>query len=259
MFDFGVWVTGLGVILLIVLGVWAASIPLRNVSIIDPFWSLLFVAALLTYIATDDTASGSRIVLLTVLVTVWGLRLSIYLFWRAAGEPEDKRYQAMRKKQGPTFPVKSLVTVFVLQGLLAWVISLPLLGVAVGGGDIGALDVIAVIVWVVGFAFEAGGDYQLARFKADPANDGKVLDTGLWRYTRHPNYFGDAVMWWAYYLVAVAAGAWWSIIGPAIMTWLLMRFSGVTLLERGLEKTRPQYADYVARTNTFFPGPPKSS
>ncbi len=257
MFDFGVWAAGLGVILLIVLAVWAASIPLRNASIIDPFWSLLFVAALLTYVAVDDVAGGSRVTLLVVLVTVWGLRLAAYLFWRAAGEPEDKRYQAMRKKQGPTFPVKSLVTVFAFQGLLAWVISLPLLGTAVGGGDIGALDLLAVVVWLVGFVFEAGGDYQLARFKADPSNEGEVLDSGLWRYTRHPNYFGDAVMWWAYYLIAVAAGAWWSIIGPAIMTWLLMRFSGVTLLERGLERTRPQYADYVARTNTFFPGPPR--
>ena len=257
MFDFGVWAAGLGVILLIVVGVWAASIPLRNVSIIDPFWSLLFVAALFTYVATSN-GTGSRVVVLATIVTVWGVRLAAYLFWRAAGEPEDKRYRAMRAKQGPSFPIKSLVTVFLLQGLLAWVISLPLLGVAVAGGEAGALDFIAVAVWLVGFVFEAGGDLQLARFKADPANEGEVLDSGLWRYTRHPNYFGDAVMWWAYYLIALAAGAWWSIIGPVVMTWLLLRFSGVTLLERGLKKSRPGYDDYVARTNAFFPGPPKS-
>ena len=120
-------------------------------------------------------------------------------------------------------------------------------------------DAAAGVAFGVGLFFEAVGDWQLTRFKADPANRGRLLDTGLWRYTRHPNYFGDAVMWWAYYLIAVAAGAWWSIIGPIVMTWLLMRFSGVTLLERGLEKTKPQYADYVARTNTFFPGPPGTS
>lgn len=257
MFDMGVWVSGLVVIIAIVTLVWLASLPLRNASIIDPFWSLLFVAGAFTYAIVAEIDLTPRTGLLLALVTLWGLRLAGYLFWRAAGEPEDKRYQAMRAKQGPNFAIKSLGTVFLLQGLLAWVISLPLMGTATAGGDLGALDFVAIAIWLVGIVFEAGGDLQLARFKGDPDNAGKVMDRGLWRFTRHPNYFGDFTVWWAYYLIALAAGAWWTIPGPLLMSWLLMRFSGVTLLEKGLAETRPKYADYVARTNAFFPGPPK--
>ncbi len=259
MFDPSAWFWGLGVILVIALATWAVSVPLRNASIVDSVWSLFFVAAAFTYAVTTAASGGGRRWLVLVLVTVWGLRLAGYITIRNAGEGEDKRYQAMRRKQGPAFPLKSLITVFGVQGLLAWVVSLPLLGAVDGSGGINALDVVGLAVWIVGFVFEAGGDLQLARFKADPANAGKVMDRGLWRYTRHPNYFGDLTQWWAFYLIALAAGAWWALPGPVVMSWLLLRVSGVTLLERGLDKTRPRYADYVATTNAFFPGPRKGA
>ncbi|MGD9409967.1 MAG: DUF1295 domain-containing protein, partial [Thiohalocapsa sp.] len=142
---------------------------------------------------------------------------------------------------------------------LAWIISLPLLGAVLGAAPLGWLDAIAVALWLLGFGFEAIGDQQLARFKTDPANRGKVLDTGLWRYTRHPNYFGEACIWWAFYLFALAAGAWWTIIGPILMTYLLLRVSGVALLEQDMRHRRPTYQDYIHRTNAFFPGPPKAA
>jgi steroid 5-alpha reductase family enzyme len=147
--------------------------------------------------------------------------------------------------------------VFIFQAVLAWIISLPLHGAVNGTSELGTLDYIGVALWIVGFAFEAGGDWQLARFRRDPANAGKVMDRGFWRYTRHPNYFGDACVWWGFYCIALSAGAWWSIIGPAIMTVLLLKVSGVKLLERDIGQRRPDYAEYIRRTNAFIPGPRK--
>jgi steroid 5-alpha reductase family enzyme len=146
----------------------------------------------------------------------------------------------------------------VLQALLAWIISVPLLVAIRGGGDPGLLDMAAFALWLLGFVFEAGGDYQLSRFKADPANAGKVMDRGLWRYTRHPNYFGDACVWWAFYLFALAAGGWWTVYAPIMMTLLLLKVSGVALLEKTISDRRPQYANYIRTTNAFFPGPPQN-
>jgi steroid 5-alpha reductase family enzyme len=148
--------------------------------------------------------------------------------------------------------------VFGMQALLAWVISLPLLGGIAGEPHpLGVLDALGVALWLVGWTFESVGDWQLARFKRDPANAGRVMDRGLWRFTRHPNYFGDFCVWWGFYAIALAAGAWWSIVGPMIMSVLLWRVSGVALLERHIGKRRPEYAEYVRRTNAFFPGPQK--
>jgi steroid 5-alpha reductase family enzyme len=256
-FDLQAWVWGLGVILVIAVVTWVVSLVKRNASIVDSVWSLLFLAAVITYAITTDAPSGGRQTLILVLVAIWAIRLSAYITWRNWGEGEDKRYQAMRTKQGPNFPLKSLGTVFGLQGLLAWVVSLPLLAAVDGEPGLGIVDWLGVVVWFVGFAFEAGGDWQLARFKANPDNAGKVMDRGFWRYTRHPNYFGDFTQWWGFFLIGLAAGGWWALPGPLVMSWLLLRVSGVALLEKGLEKTRPKYADYVARTNAFFPGPPK--
>lgn len=163
----------------------------------------------------------------------------------------------MRTKQGPNFPVKSLGTVFLLQAFLAWIVSLPLLAAVDATIGLGPLDWLGLVVWIVGFAFEAGGDFQLARFKADPQNAGLVMDRGFWRYTRHPNYFGDFAQWWGFFLIALSAGGWWALPGPLLMSWLLLRVSGVTLLEKGLAKTRPKYADYASKTNPFFPWFPK--
>ncbi len=258
MFDLTTWLWGLAAMSTIAVITWGVSLPLRDASIVDSVWSLMFLAGALTYALTTPATNGARRTLILVLVAVWALRLAGYITWRNWGEGEDRRYQAMRRRAGPNFPISSLWRVFLLQAGLAWVVSLPLLAGVDGDPALGVLDYAGIVLWAVGFAFEAGGDYQLARFKADPANAGQVMDRGFWRYTRHPNYFGDFTQWWAFFLIGLAAGGWWALPGPLLMSFLLLRVSGVTLLERSMEKTRPEYADYVARTNAFFPGPRSS-
>ena len=255
--ELSTWLSGLAVIVAVVVGTWLVSLVRRSASIVDSVWSLLFVVATCTYAAVSDTPGGARRTLTLTLVTVWAVRLSAHITWRNWGLGEDPRYQAMRRRQGPTFPVKSLATVFLLQAALAWVVSLPLVVAVDGSRDLGLLAAAGVAVWCVGFAFEAVGDWQLARFKADPANEGAVMGRGLWRFTRHPNYFGDTTQWWGLWLIAAEASGWWTAIGPALMTFLLLRVSGVALLERRMTRSRPTYADYVARTNAFLPGRPR--
>jgi steroid 5-alpha reductase family enzyme len=142
-----------------------------------------------------------------------------------------------------------------LQALLAWVVSLPLLGAATSSAPLGWLDAVGTALWLLGMVYEAGSDWQLARFKRDPANAGRVLASGLWANTRHPNYFGNFCIWWGLYLVALQGGAWWSLPGPLLMTLLLLKVSGVALLEKDIAHRRPEYADYVRRTPAFIPGP----
>ena len=195
-----------------------------------------------------------------VLVTIWGLRLSSYLAWRNIGKGEDFRYQEFRRKYGPQrYWWISYFQTFLLQGILTMIISLPLLGVSMGNtsDSLNLLDCCAILVWVIGFSFEAGGDYQLARFKKNPENKGKVMCYGFWKYTRHPNYFGDSAVWWAYALFSIAAGSYWQVIGSVVMTLLIIKVSGVALLEKTLNNTKPQYAEYIRKTNAFFPWFPK--
>jgi steroid 5-alpha reductase family enzyme len=194
---------------------------------------------------------------LIVLLGLWALRLSGYLTWRNWGQPEDHRYQTIRRRNEPHFALKSLYLIFGLQGTLAWIVSLPLLAAIAAPGSLTALDLAGMAIWSAGFAFESVGDLQLARFKSVPANRGRVMDRGLWRYTRHPNYFGDCCIWWAFYLFALAGGGWWSLTGPLLMSFLLLRVSGVALLEKDIGRRRPAYRDYVLRTNAFLPGPTK--
>jgi steroid 5-alpha reductase family enzyme len=235
---------------------WLASLAKRDVSIVDSAWSLLFLVGLAAYIPAS-AATGPRATLITVLVTVWALRLSAYITWRNWGEGEDRRYQAMRRKHEPGFAAKSLYLVFGLQGLLAWAIALPLVAAVSGSTPLGLLDYAGAALWTLGMFFEVAGDYQLARFKAKPHNRGRVMDQGLWRYTRHPNYFGECCLWWGFYLVAVAAGGWWTLLSPVLMTFLLLRVSGVALLERDISERRPAYRDYMQRTSAFWPRPPR--
>jgi len=256
MFDLAAWLNALAVLLAAAVITWVASIRLRNVTIVDTLWGLLFLIAALTYAASAPVA-GLRAQLVIALVGIWALRLAIYLAWRNWGHEEDHRYQAIRRRNEPNFALKSLYLVFGFQAVLAWLISLPLLGAIAAGSPLNLLDGLGAALWLVGITFEAGGDWQLARFRANPGNSGKVMDRGFWRYTRHPNYFGDFCVWWGLYLVALAAGAWWSIVGPLLMSFLLLRVSGVALLERSIGKRRPEYAEYVRRTNAFFPGPRK--
>ena len=248
--------------LILILGVgvaaWLISVAIRNVAFVDSLWSLFFLIAAVVF-AVSAWPLSARGLLVTVLVAVWALRLSIYITARNWGEPEDYRYQKIRANNEPGFAFKSLYIVFGLQGLLAWIIAMPLMPAIMNPGSIGPLEVIAAALWLVGFAFEAGGDYQLSRFKRDASNKGRVLNAGLWRFTRHPNCFGDFCIWWAFYLFAVAAGGWWTLISPLLMSFLLLKVSGVAMLEKTITDRRPDYADYIRRTNAFFPGFPKSA
>ncbi|MSO58935.1 MAG: DUF1295 domain-containing protein [Ilumatobacteraceae bacterium] len=240
------------------LATWGLSVLLKNASIVDVVWGLGFVVVAWVMQITID-GDSPRQLLLTAMVTIWGLRLAGYLYWRNHGKGEDWRYVAMRKKRGAQFPIYSLVTVFGLQGTLMWIVSLPVqLGNADATPSIGPIAVIGIILWFVGISFEVVGDRQLARFRADPDSSSKVLDTGLWSLTRHPNYFGDSLAWWGIAVVAAETGSGAiGLIGPIAMTFFLMKVSGVPMLERSMSKRKPGYAQYMQRTSSFFPLPPK--
>lgn len=257
MLDLQLWLDGLKVLGIFAVMGWLLSLPLRNVSIVDSMWSLMFLLAALTYMV-GQVSAGPRAWLVIALVGLWSIRLAGYIAWRNHGRGEDFRYQRIRAENEPYFAFKSLYIVFGLQAALAWLISLPLLAAIDSTAPLGWLDAIGGSLWLLGMLFEVGGDWQLSRFKRDPANQGRVLDTGLWRYTRHPNYFGDCCVWWGLFLIALAAGAWWSMLGPLLMSFLLLKVSGVTLLEKDIGDRRPAYRDYVRRTNAFFPGPPRA-
>lgn len=256
MFDLESYFYGLLVALLVPALTWVVSLFRQDVSIVDSIWALILLGLCATYYLLNEYATA-RGTLVLALATLWALRLSAYISWRNRGEPEDARYQAMRRKYSPNFAVKSLGIVFLLQGVLAWLISLTLLAAVSGSRPLHLLDAAALALVVSGVLFESVADAQLAAFKRDPGSRGKVLDTGLWRYTRHPNYFGECCVWWGFYLFAVAAGGWWSILSPILMTFLLLRVSGVALLEKGIRERRPAYADYIKRTNAFIPGFPR--
>ncbi len=254
MFDLSAYLVGLLVVVAITTVIWTVSVWKRDASIIDLFWSVLFIAAGATYTLMTDETNGTRTLLMLVLVSVWGFRLAGYLTWRNWGEEEDFRYQAMRRRRTERWPIVSLYRVFWLQAGLAWIVSAPLLAAADSTNALGIFDYLGIAIWLVGFSFESFGDFQLAQFKANPENEGRVLDTGLWGLTRHPNYFGDFMVWWGFYFIALGAGGWWSIVGPVVMSLLLLRVSGVALLEQTITERRPEYAEYIESVNAFFPG-----
>ncbi|HEY0984039.1 DUF1295 domain-containing protein [Schlesneria sp. T3-172] len=238
---------------------WIIGTVRRDVSLVDLFWGMGFVIIAWTAWGLNSPAS-SRTWLLVLLTTIWGLRLSSFLAWRNWGKDEDHRYAAMRNYHGQRFGWVSLVTVFLLQGVLMWFISLPQ-QVAITtpiAPPLGVWDAMGIAIWSLGFIFETVGDWQLARFKSIPSNSNRVMRTGLWRFTRHPNYFGDFCVWWGIYLIAAAGGAWWTIGSPLLMSVLLLKVSGVTLLESTIGDRRPDYAAYQAQTNAFFPWFPAS-
>jgi steroid 5-alpha reductase family enzyme len=245
-------VAGGGMVLL-----WMASVRLRDASIVDPFWGPGFAAIAWTAVAV--AGPSPRGLLLAALASAWGLRLGLHLARRSRGHGEDRRYAAMRAAHGERFWWVSLFTVFLLQAALMWLVSLPLqAGAALGReAPVGLLEAAGTALFLVGLAFEAIGDAQLARFLADPASRGRVMDRGLWAWTRHPNYFGDFTVWWGLGLAALGSGAWWALAGPALMSVLLLRVSGVALLESTISSRRPGYAEYAARTSAFFPRPPR--
>ena len=246
------------VIAVLMLVVWSVSLIMRDASIVDIVWGLGFVVvAWSSWFASESSTAADLVVRLCV--TVWGLRLAGYLAWRNLGHGEDFRYQAMRKKYGARFPLVSLVTVFLLQGVLMWIVSLPVQVMHARNDSWSVAVVIGVVVWCVGLGFESIGDAQLARFKAQELNAGKVMRTGLWRYTRHPNYFGDFLVWWGIGIASLSgASSVVALIGPLVMSILLMRVSGVPMLEHSIAKRRPEYVDYRRTTSAFFPRRPTS-
>jgi steroid 5-alpha reductase family enzyme len=251
----------LALTLILMFLLWLLSVAIKDASIVDTFWGIGFTLIALACFLISQGYQGRKLLVLALTGT-WGLRLALHIFTRNRGKGEDFRYRRMRKHHGNRFAVVSLFTVFAFQGLLMWVISLPLQVAEISPlpARLTWLDYLGAAVWAIGFSFEAVGDWQLARFKSDPTNQGRVMDRGLWAYTRHPNYFGDALLWWGLFLIALATPAGiWTVISPLIMTTLLVKVSGVALLEKTLVKTKPEYLEYKRRTNAFLPWIPKGS
>ena len=256
---FEIYIQAFFVIMLMMTSLWVVSIFLKNASIVDPFWGFGFVLVCFFYFVNTGESEIRKIILMT-LVAIWGLRLSIYLAWRNIGKGEDFRYRQFRIKYGENrYWWVSFFQTFLLQGVLMWLISAPLLGAQLYGTNntVNILDALGIIFWIIGFAFEAGGDFQLAKFRTDPINKGKLLTKGFWRYTRHPNYFGDSAVWWGYGLLCLGAGGYIQVMGSLLMTALIINVSGVALLEKSLKDTKPEYKDYMHKTNTFIPWFPK--
>lgn len=254
-----IYILGFGVILIAVTLLWLVSVFIKNVSIVDMFWGFGFVLTSLVYFFSSSGLEIRRILLLAMVV-IWGLRLSGYLTWRNWGKEEDYRYREFRKKYGENrYWWFSFFQVFLLQGILMWLISVPLLaGMYYGAKNpLGFLDIAGILIWIIGLTFESGGDYQLARFKSNPKNKGKVLNTGFWKYTRHPNYFGDASVWWGFGLMSIAAGSFLPVLGSLLMTALIIKVSGVVMLERTLKTSKPEYQEYIEKTSAFLPWFPK--
>jgi steroid 5-alpha reductase family enzyme len=252
----------LGLVAAAALMLWLLSLRLRDASVADIFWGPGF-ALIGLFCAAMSSGDFTRRALVAALAVVWGGRLGLYLYLRNRGKGEDFRYRAMREQHGDRFPLISLGTVFGLQGAVMWIVSLPLQVAASSPvpSPLGWLDAAGLLVWAIGFFFDAVGDLQLARFKAEARRTGAgpgVMDRGLWRYTRHPNYFGDFLVWWGFFLMALGSPSGvYTVLSPLLMSFLLMRVSGVPMLERSL-LDRPGYRAYVERTSAFFPRPPRA-
>jgi steroid 5-alpha reductase family enzyme len=258
MFDWPLAAWALLVLLAMSALTWLASLYKRDVSIVDSVWSLFFLGASLTW-WLSPIANGPRASVALALVGLWALRLCGYLTWRNWGHPEDRRYQTIRARNQPRYELKSLVIVFALQALLAWWIALPILPVLKSAQPWGWLDSFGATVFITGFILETMADAQMARFKAQPKGSDAVLNTGLWRYSRHPNYFGESVVWWGFYLMALGAGApIWLVTSPLLINFLLVKVSGVPMLEQDIAERRPSYRNYILSTSSFIPRRPRS-
>lgn len=248
---------GFGIIMIMMTVLWIISIIIKNASIVDIFWGMGFVFAS-TYYFFNAEGNEIRKTIVFLLSVIWGLRLSIYLFIRNKGKAEDFRYQQFRKDYGAKrYWWFSFFQVFLLQGSIAAIVSAPLLGGMYYNSELNVLDFIGISIWLIGFSFEAGGDYQLAKFKRNPVNKGKLLTKGFWKYTRHPNYFGDCAVWWGFGLISIASGSYIPFLGSIFMTFIILRVSGVSMLERTLKNVKPGYEEYMKTTNSFLPWFPK--
>jgi len=237
---------------------WLASLAVRNSSIVDMWWGPGILLIGVTYTLTSGGAHN-RSTMVLGLLTIWAVRLAWHIGARNIGHGEDFRYAKWRQERGASWWWFSYFKVFLLQAVIAWIVAMPLYYAMTSPAPVhfNAWDYAGAIVFAIGFFFEAIGDEQLRQFKSTPSNKERVLDSGLWRYTRHPNYFGEALLWWGFGLFGLAAGGYAGLIGPAIITFLLIRVSGVALLEKTLRQTKPEYARYVDSTSAFLPMPPR--
>jgi steroid 5-alpha reductase family enzyme len=251
-FEFGVFFAALPLLLFATVITWLLSLALRNVTLAEPLWPLLLFAAGVVYALGSDPRAP-RLSLVLWLLVAWAMRLAFHLTTRNAGKGESRRYRAMRERHSPRFGIKSLYLVFLPRLFGAWIVSLPLLGAFATIRPLGMLDYLGAGLCIAGILIEAISDRQLARFARDPANANAVMTSGLWRLVRHPNYLGETGAWWGFGLIALAAGAWWSLAGPAVLTAWLWSWR-TRRMERESGNYRPQYADYVLKTNAFFPG-----
>jgi len=253
----GSYLQALIIILLLGILTWVYSVYRRDVSIVDSLWSLMFLAAGIIYLGNPLEASPRALVIFCLLV-FWSLRLSVFLTVRNHGQPEDRRYSEIRRNNEPSFVFKSLYLVFGLQGILAWAISAPLLIALSSDQSFHWLDLLAALLWMIGFVFETVADWQLYRFKKQASAENGVLASGFWAYTRHPNYFGECCIWWSFYLFALPAGGAFTLYAPLLMTILLLKVSGVGLMEKNIGMRRPEYREYIESTNAFIPGRTKT-
>jgi steroid 5-alpha reductase family enzyme len=236
---------------------WLVSLPLKNAGIVDIFWGVGFIVVGWYYLAITAETPTAHGWLVCTLVTIWGLRLALHIGIRNRGAGEDFRYAAWREQDGFRFWWISYFKVFLLQAIILWIVSSPLLLAHLNSGraEFGLIELIGLGGWIFGFLFEVIADWQLSRFKTDPANRGKVMRTGLWSLSRHPNYFGEAVVWWGIGLIALPSGGWLAFLGPLMITFMLLKVSGVAMLDAALVKRRPGYAEYVEDTPAFLPLP----
>jgi steroid 5-alpha reductase family enzyme len=232
---------------------WMYSLKIKKVCYVDSLWSLAFIVLSASYLFQTDYLNLKNIFIFS-LVILWGARLSIHIAIKNWGKPEDDRYQAIRANNEPNFKYKSIYIVFGLQALLAWIISSPIYYTMQSQPTFQWIDVFPLILFSAGLTFESVADWQLLKFKRITENKNKVLATGLWKYTRHPNYFGDFCVWWGFYLFSLNSGQYLTILSPLLMTLLLLKVSGVTLQEKTISSRRPEYEDYKKMTNAFFPG-----
>ena len=259
MTDFSHLVAAIPPMLMLATFAWLLSLWRHDVGIVDSFWSLFFVTSLFTWYPSVE-ATGPRTWIVIGLVLCWSIRLSLHLTVRNWGKPEDRRYQAIRARNQPNYPIKSLFYVFYLQVVLAWLVALPIHYALDASRPLGLADGLGIGIFVIGLSFEAFADWQLTRFKRSGRAHGSVLDTGLWRYSRHPNYFGEALLWWGFVFLALAAGGpFWLLISPFFITWLLLKVSGVPLLEADLAQRNQAYRRYIESTSVFWPRPPRQS
>jgi steroid 5-alpha reductase family enzyme len=228
-------------------------------SIADTAWGIgLALAAVAALLSSIGYGQPVRRYLLLVAAVGWGLRLAVHISWRNRGAGEDPRYRELLSRARGNPNAYALRVVYLLQALILWLACVTIQLGMLERAPVGPAAVAGAVIWLAGFAFESVGDWQLARFKADPAHRGMIMDRGLWRYTRHPNYFGDACMWWGLFLISL--GSWAelpAILAPLLMTYILTRGTGQRLTDAHMAATRPQYADYAARTSPFIPLPPR--